>query len=1268
MGAGDREQSPDFLSEIKPAPLGTGSGGEVRASPPVAMDDRPKHASLTDAQAAVACLGIESLETLLHAVPATTSAEARHLEGCAACRTRLAEMRRADSFLSRFTTIDPAPSAMRAPGDPLSSVSPGSGLRGDLEVEAARAAHTMALEDSGVRAAPLSARDDFPGFALETLVQFGGQGAVYRAVDLANGETVAIKALLGDALRQPAKRFRFEREVELTARLDHPCIVRVRGLCNGRRGRLGQVMEFVEGTPWDEWARSQMADGREGVRRIVDAMVRVSDAIAYAHQRAVLHRDLKPDNVIVDHRGVPRVLDFGLAKALDGSGASFATITGAFVGTLAYAAPEQLDPTGDHGDVRCDVWGLGMLLYQALAGCLPWDPGATSAELLRAIRETAPSRPTTRLDSAEPELDAIVLKALAKEPARRYQSASAFGEDLRRWLDGRPVAARFDSRWYVIRKTAWRHRIAGASALVALTLCAVFITMALQARVASQEMLLATAIRDTRTVDAHWARLTEARSIAHDEFSLGEPMAWSAFLHEDPALVRAGLAGPGTLGPVPSNPAYWALWEIYQTTPIVASFEFPSAEYVAYLDNERQIVATNASGVRWWSADDGSLIGERARGPQEVGALSVLGRVNDARFLARSTPTTATVFDARTGPLAFFDVPGLIRMGGYGLTVALARTRIGGGAIIQIMDWISSSTEPRASARIDFAPTAMIVDPTERFVIVASLAGDLVVIDARSGKELLARTADDSRRSLQLLPNQATEEVFFRSVNGVQRLAGDGDDLALIEVDPSVDASLRPARVLFSRQGSPWALSTSDGWRATLRHLDGRAHAFIDLSNLRVHSAAFAPEGRLAVLSLNAHDRVALLDLEAQTAAQGLARPSATAGGSETTPLHSAPPAPAAATKPITSGDTIFAVAFDRDGRRLLAASIDGTVEEFEVPGGRWIGQRAAVDPTRGVTRLARDGDLLFLGTHEHGRKDASVLAVDQDGQRTLIGQSGRRAWICSLELDPGHNLWSIDGQRLLMRHQLPDGQAVQARVVPGHARQSHPVIARLAHRGLVLVGPSGPGMHVVDEITLEDRMDPARMPIFRSIAVSPTDPDLFATGHYDGRIRLWRLTGQPGHLTVAPVRELGTHGGEVFALAFHPSGRLLASGSGGPERKSTRLWDVEHGKELAVIRGRRGIFSLAFSPDGRWLAIGGERLPGGDGVDGRLQLIDMHAPDRAIAGNLDYHLARIAMGDSSERPSRGADALEPDSAAASAPLVEELRRRARDRTGIQGF
>jgi serine/threonine protein kinase len=309
-----------------------------------------------------------------------------------------------------------------------------------------------------------------PGYRLGRELHRGGQGAVFEAEQIATRRRCAVKMLLGGQFASAAQRARFEREVEVVAALRHPAIVTLYESGISRRGEPWFAMEFVEGERLDEHLRRAGA----GPREIAAIMRRIADGVAYAHRRGVIHRDLKPGNILIDPDGSPRLLDFGLARATPERDAhdprSSSTLAGEFVGTFAYAAPEQLagDPTAI--DSRCDLYALGVVLYEALAGKRPFEGAKSIGELVLQKTTQTPRRPSgfafergARIDR---DLDVIALRLLAPDPSRRYASAAALEDDLARHLDGRPILAREDSITYVFTKIVRRHWIASSAALL----------------------------------------------------------------------------------------------------------------------------------------------------------------------------------------------------------------------------------------------------------------------------------------------------------------------------------------------------------------------------------------------------------------------------------------------------------------------------------------------------------------------------------------------------------------------------------------------------------------------------------------------------------------------------------------------------------------------------------------------------------------------------------------------------------------------------------
>ena len=286
----------------------------------------------------------------------------------------------------------------------------------------------------------------------------GGQGVVYSAVQRSTKRKVAVKVLLAGSMATPVQQRRFEREVEVAASLRHPNIVRVFDSGLTPDGMSFLVMEFVEGQGLADSIRGAPADAAE-LRARVALFATIAAALSYAHQRGVIHRDLKPSNVRIDASGEPRLLDFGLAKVLgqaSGEGVEVSQ-SGEFLGSLPWASPEQAEGDLHAIDVRSDVYSLGVMLYQAITGKLPYDTSSGISAALASIKTAVPAT-LGAVPGLDEDLRTIILKCLSKEPERRYQSATDVAGDLRSWLAGEPIAARRDSAWYTLRSTARRYR------------------------------------------------------------------------------------------------------------------------------------------------------------------------------------------------------------------------------------------------------------------------------------------------------------------------------------------------------------------------------------------------------------------------------------------------------------------------------------------------------------------------------------------------------------------------------------------------------------------------------------------------------------------------------------------------------------------------------------------------------------------------------------------------------------------------------------------
>ncbi len=285
----------------------------------------------------------------------------------------------------------------------------------------------------------------------------GGMGVVHRATDLQLRRDVAIKILKEDSAQG---RARFAREATAAAKLTHPNIVSVYDVGEDA-GSTYIVMELLTGGTLDALIRK-----RAPARSLVELIEKVARAVQFAHDGGLVHRDLKPQNVLIAGDGTPKVADFGLARLVDAS--DRVTQTGVVMGTPHYMAPEQLEGAVEL-DARTDVYALGAILYEALTARPP-HAGRTMAELFHRILSDEPAAPRAIDPRVAPEIEAITLRALEKEPSRRYSTAGEFADDLRRWLAGEAVFARPPSAGRRFVRWTGRHRVVVAAS--AIVLCA----------------------------------------------------------------------------------------------------------------------------------------------------------------------------------------------------------------------------------------------------------------------------------------------------------------------------------------------------------------------------------------------------------------------------------------------------------------------------------------------------------------------------------------------------------------------------------------------------------------------------------------------------------------------------------------------------------------------------------------------------------------------------------------------------------------------------
>ena len=359
---------------------------------------------------------------------------------------------------------------------------------------------TFATPAGGGHAAPAARTPDtIARYTVVRLIGEGGMGAVYEAEQEHPRRTVALKVIKA-GMASPALLRRFEQEAEALGRLQHPGIAQIYEAGTADTGFGPQpyfAMEFIRGSG----LRDYVEEHHLNTRQRLEIMEKVCEAVHHAHQRGLIHRDLKPGNILVDESGQPKILDFGVARVTDrDSHATSQTDVGQLIGTLAYMSPEQVLADPLELDTRSDVYALGVILYELLAKRLPYEIGNKLHEALQAIREEDPARLSSVNRIYKGDIETIVAKALEKDKTRRYASAAELGADIRRYLADEPIVARPPSASYQLQKFARRHKalVAGAAAVL-VVLIAGIVASTLQAARANRERDRATSAERSAT-------------------------------------------------------------------------------------------------------------------------------------------------------------------------------------------------------------------------------------------------------------------------------------------------------------------------------------------------------------------------------------------------------------------------------------------------------------------------------------------------------------------------------------------------------------------------------------------------------------------------------------------------------------------------------------------------------------------------------------------------------------------------------------------------
>jgi WD40 repeat protein len=1069
----------------------------------------------------------------------------------------------------------------------------------------------------------------FGDYELLELIAKGGMGIVYQARQRSLNRFVALKMIrLGPWVTRSDLR-RFQREAGAAAQLDHPNIVPVH--------EVGQVddqpffsMKLMEGGSLADAVVSGQRSvvSREANQQAARLVVAIAEAVHHAHQHGILHRDLKPGNVLLDAEGRPCVADFGLARSLEGE--STLTQHGSIVGTPSYMAPEQAAGVPGNATIAADVYSLGAILYALITGRPPFN-AKTPIETLRQVIDQEPVPPRAVNPKIDRDLEAICLKALDKKPKRRYPSASALAEDLEQWLAGKSIRARRIGRPERVWKWAKRHPgVAALSGLVVLVAAAGLIGMFVlygqavvaRAHAVEQTKKALQALQSSEaSLYANRIALADRYRQVHDADRSDEllddcPVAlrdweWRYLKRRSFEDVRVygdhdGVVAAAVFSPdgryLVSVDGGGSLHIRDRTTcrvlrrPCLLGLSAlaisPDGEWLA-VGGYRGDIKTGA--IKLWSTKTWS----------EVKSLSGVGEATHAlafspdsrRLVSGHQDDKVRVWDVATGTshtlaghksmvedVAFSPDGRLIASASRDTTVRIWDTETGA--------LLTTLSHERQVFSVAFHPRGRLLASSTGEVVTSS-RGDLVLWDL------------DSARVVRKAPALAGMVYKARFSPSGRRLATAGydgvvriwDSTTLNELLPLAGHTPRAFWVAFSRDGDELISGGDDGircWNAGSLPERPQHHPLRTFSGHEqpIPVLALTPDGsRLISGSDDGTARVWDLETGRQLlcyrehkqppfalAVRPDARAVATSGNDRVIRIWD----------PRTGADLIqlhghtapvMALAYHLDGVRLASASQDGTVRLWDSRTGEQLHQFLgppfwlfALAFSHDGGRLAAAGDI--NGVHVWDVASRKLLHV-------LYGHSQR---VVAVAFHP-------DDDRLLSASN--DGTVRLWRSLTGHLVR---VFDGVRGRGLAwtpdgrrfAMSGAGGSLKVWESdsgrriLTLQGHADE-----IANAAFTPDGLRLFTAG-WDHTIKLWETSPDAPELWGGESQHLAGHPRPATVVAVLPDGKRAISGC---EGAPLSVWDIASGRELRRWNGSDSkVYALAVTPDGERVVVAGER------------------------------------------------------------------------------
>jgi WD40 repeat protein len=1017
-------------------------------------------------------------------------------------------------------------------------------------------------------------------YKLLELIGEGGMGLVYLAEQQEPvRRNVALKIVkLGMDTKQVIARFEAERQT--LAVLDHPNIAHVFDAGTTKAGRPYFVMEYVEGMSITKYCDEQKLN----IEERLELFKQVCEGVQHAHQKGIIHRDIKPSNILISNHGdkaVPKIIDFGIAKAITQplTEETFFTREGQLLGTPEYMSPEQVDLATQDIDTRSDIYSLGVLLYVLLAGALPFDreslEHAGFAELQRTIREDEPPLPSTRLttlgDKAKAiaqsrrtqiitltrrlhrELEWIPMKAMRKEPTRRYRSASELADDIQNYLSGSPLIAGPESTVYRARKFVRKHAgsVATAALVAVVIILGLVVSIVMGCRAEQARKQEATA---RKQIEQALARAENAEKAAKEKSEeLRRTLYVNSIQLADAKYREANIRRVREL--LESCPNDLRGWEWYRLNYVmdqsVMTLRGHSDEVHGMAvspDGKRIISGSGDKTIKVWDAETGDEL-MTLRGHKEC-VKSVAFSPDGKRIVSGSEDKTNKIWDAATGAE-------LMTLRGHSDKVWSVAFSPDGKRIVSgsrdktVKVWDATNGDELMTIRghqrmigpVSFSPDGRrIVSGSMDWTIKEPWVQTIKVWDAATGAEVMTLRGRHTDIILSIAFSPDGERIVSGSFDETVKVwdAATGAEIMTLH-----GHRLAVADVAFSPDGKRIASGSNDGTIKVWDVSTGTELMTLVGHENEVWSVAFSPDG-MHIISGSRDKTVKVWDAAIRAEAVTL---SGHRGG-------------------------FFSIAFSPDGKRLVSGSNDNMIKVWDSATGAELMTLRGHDNWVGDASFSPDGKRIVSGS-----RDKTVKVWDAANGVELMTLRGHDNWVRGASFSP-------DGRRIV-------SGSLDGTVKVWDAATGEELMTLAAHNHKpcsVLFSPDGKQIvsggwfgriKVWDAATGAELMTlPGHKGLIPSMAFSPDGKRIVSSSLEDHTIKVWDAGGGAEVLTL--------HGdGPALGVALSPDGKRIISGS---LAGTFKVWDSATGAELMtlIVGHESDVCNVAFSPDGKTIAADG--------------------------------------------------------------------------------